>query len=56
MVDIICLRQSYKQKKIIEINWIDENSNLANTMTKAKLCKVLQDLINTNTISFTTSR
>ncbi len=35
----------------MEIMWIDGNSNPADAMTKAQPCTVLQDLINTNTIS-----
>ncbi len=55
MVNVICLRQSYERREIMKIKWIDRNSNPADAMTKAKLCGALQDLINTNTISFTTS-
>lgn len=55
MVDVMCLRQSYERREIMEIKWIDGNSNPADAMTKAKPCRALQDLINTNTINFTTS-
>ncbi len=55
MVDIICFRQSYKRRKIIEIKWIDDDSNPADAMTKAKPCHALQELINTNTISMKAS-
>lgn len=51
MVDLICFRQSYECREIIEIRWIDGNSNLVDAMTKAKPCAVLQELIDTNTIS-----
>ena len=55
MVDIICLRQSYKRREIMEIRWIDGNSNPANVMTKAKPCHALQELINTNMVNMKTS-
>ena len=55
MVDIICLRQLYKRREIMEIRWINRNSNLANAMTKAKPCAALQELIDTNTISLNTA-
>jgi hypothetical protein len=51
MVDLMCLRESYEQKEIAEIKWIDSNSNLANAITKSKACFVLRDLIDTNKIS-----
>ena len=55
IVDIIFLRQLYQQRKIIEIKWIDKNSNPADAITKAKPCAALQELINTNTISLNTA-
>lgn len=39
----------------MEIRWINGDNNPANTMTKAKLCYALQDLININTINIKTS-
>ena len=47
MVDIMCLRQSYKRREIMEIRRINGNSNPANVMKKAKPCHALQELINT---------
>ncbi len=51
MVNIICLRQSYERREIMEVKWINGDSNLADAMTKAKLCHALQGLINTNIFS-----
>jgi hypothetical protein len=50
MIDLMCLRQSYERREIAEIRWIDEDSNLADAMTKSKLCNALIKLIDTNTI------
>lgn len=36
MIDIMCLRQSYKQRKIMKIKCIYGNSNLADAIIKAK--------------------
>ena len=55
MVDLMCLRQSYERREIMEIRWIDGNSNPADAMTKAKPCAALQELIDTNTISLNTT-
>jgi hypothetical protein len=50
MIDLICLRQSYERREIAEIRWIDENSNLADAMTKSKFCNALIKLIDINII------
>ncbi len=55
IVDLMCLWQSYKRREIMEIRWINSNSNPIDVMTKAKSCVSLQDLINTNTISLDTA-
>ena len=36
IVNLICLRQAYKQYKITEVKWIGGGDNLANAITKAK--------------------
>ena len=51
MVDLMCLRQSYKYKEIAEIKWIEENTNPADFMTKLKVYNVLKQLINTNKVN-----
>ncbi len=55
MVDIMCLRQSYERQEIMEIKWIDGDSNPADAMTKTKPCHALQEVINTNTVSMKAS-
>lgn len=55
MIDIMCLRQFYERQEIMEIRLIDDDSNSAAVMTKAKLYHALQELINTNTINIKTS-
>lgn len=56
IIDLMCLQQSYKQCEIMEIRWIDRNSNFADTITKVKPYAVLQKLINTNIIYLNTAR
>ena len=48
MIDLMCLRQLYKQQEITEVQWIKGNSNPADAMTKSKPCQALEELINTN--------
>ena len=55
MVDRMCLRQSYERREIMEVRWIDGNTNPTDAMTKAKSCQALQNLIDTNTINLTTT-
>ncbi len=50
MIDLMCLRQSYKRRKIAEIRWINEDNNLADAITKSKFCNALIKLIDTNII------
>ena len=37
MIDVMCLRQAYKQREISEIKWINGNTNPADAMTKSRL-------------------
>jgi hypothetical protein len=55
MIDLMCLRQSYERRKIRKIRWIDDDSNLADAMTKINSCQALIRLINTNIIDLKTS-
>jgi hypothetical protein len=48
IIDIMALRQSYKQREITEIRWIDGKDNSADTITKSTPNKALEKLINTN--------
>lgn len=51
IVDIMYFQQSQERQEIMEISWINGDSNLANTMIKAKLCHAFQELINRNMIN-----
>jgi hypothetical protein len=55
MVDLMCLRQSYGRREIMEIQWIDGDSNPADAMTKSRPCQAHATLIDTNTINLKTS-
>jgi hypothetical protein len=55
MIDLMCLRQSYERREIAEIRWVDDNINLADAMTKSKLCNVLIKLIDINIIELKTT-
>lgn len=55
MVDLMCLRQSHERREIMEVKWIDGNTNPADAMTEARPCQALQDLIDTNTINLRTT-
>ncbi len=55
MIDLMCLKQSYERKEIIEIRWIDDSINSADVMTKANPCSALTKLIDTNTIDLKTT-
>ena len=48
MINIMCLRQSYKRHEIAKVKWIDGDSNPVDTMTKNKLLSALKQLIDTN--------
>ena len=52
IIDIICLRQAYERREIVEVRWIKGNSNPADAMTKSntKSSNALKQLIDTNTI------
>ena len=48
MIDIMSLRQSYEQREITEVRWIDGKDNPADSMTKNTPCTALKTLVNTN--------
>jgi hypothetical protein len=52
IIDIICLRQAYKRKEIVEVKWIKGESNLVDAITKSnfKSSNALKRLIDTNTL------
>jgi hypothetical protein len=51
MIDLMCLKQFYERREIAEIRWIDEDSNLADAMTKFKFCNALISLIDTSSLN-----
>ena len=51
MVDLMCLRQAYERREIIEVKWIRGGNNPADTITKAKPCQALKTLIDTNKLN-----
>jgi hypothetical protein len=48
IIDVICLRQAYERRLIINVKWIDREANPADAITKGKACLALQQLIDTN--------
>ena len=50
IIDIICLRQAYKRKEIVEVKWIKGKSNPVDAITKSKSSNALKRLIDTNTL------
>ncbi|KHJ30532.1 hypothetical protein EV44_g3546 [Erysiphe necator] len=50
MIDVMALRQSYEQREITEIRWIDGRDNPADSMTKGTPCVALKNFIDTNTL------
>ena len=48
IIDVMCLRQLYKRREIIEVKQINSNSNPTNLITKSKVSTALRRLINTN--------
>ena len=50
MIDIICLRQAYKRREVVEVKWIKGESNPIDAMTKTKPSTALKQLIDTNRI------
>ena len=36
IIDVICLRQSYKRHKIAKVKWINGDSNPVDAITKSK--------------------
>lgn len=50
MIDIMCLRQSYENREIAEVKWIEGKTNPADSMTKKKPSTALKDLLDTNKV------
>ena len=51
MIDLMCLRQSYERREIMEVKWIDGENNPVDAMTKSKPCRALADVIDNNMIN-----
>ena len=51
MVDLMCLRQAYERREIMEVKWINGGNNPADAMTKARPCQALKTLIDTNKLN-----
>ena len=51
MIDIMSLRESYEERELYEIRWINGKDNPADAMTKANPNKTLETLIDTNSIT-----
>ena len=47
---MICLQQAYKQGQIIEVKWINRDTNPVDAITKGKPYTVLSQLININRV------
>jgi hypothetical protein len=56
IIDVMCLRQSYERRKIIEVKWIHEVNNLVDSMIKSKASTTLKILIDINTINLNTTK
>jgi hypothetical protein len=52
MIDVMALRQSYERREIIEMKWIDESNNSADSMIKTvfKASSALRQVIDINRI------
>ena len=50
IIDIICIKEAYKQREIAQVKWINSKSNPINSITKSKPTNALKNLINTNKI------
>ena len=50
MIDLMYLQQLYKRREIVEIKWINRDSNPINTIIKLRPYQALKDLININMV------
>ena len=54
IINIMCLRQSYKRREIAKVKWINGDSNPVDAMTKSKPLLALKWLIDINQIELKT--
>jgi hypothetical protein len=50
MINMMCLRQTYKQQEIMEVKWIKGSTNPADSITKDKPSNALKQLLDMNTV------
>jgi hypothetical protein len=48
MIDIMAFRQSYQNREIFKVRWINRTNNPADSMTKILLNKVFQSFVDIN--------
>jgi len=41
IINVMCLRQAYERRQIIEVKWINSEANPADAMTKGRPCVAL---------------
>jgi hypothetical protein len=51
MIDVMAIRQSYEQRELQEIRWINGADNPADAMTKMNPNKALETFVNTNEVT-----
>ena len=51
MIDVMALRQSYEQRELQEVRWINGDDNPADAMTKISPNKALERFVDTNEIT-----
>jgi Reverse transcriptase (RNA-dependent DNA polymerase) len=50
MIDVMAIRESYENRELFEIRWINGNDNPADAMTKSNPNKALETFIDTNSL------
>ena len=51
MINLLYLRQSYERREIVEVKWINGNTNPTNAITKGKPCNTLKAFLDMNKIN-----
>jgi hypothetical protein len=50
IIDIMVIRESYENRELFEIRWINDQNNPANIMTKSNPNKAFETFIDTNSL------
>ena len=50
IIDIICIKEAYKQREIAQVKWIKGTSNPADSMTKSKPFNAFKLFLDTNKV------